>query len=163
MKIEIDLNDIMHHEDYGSESVQESIRRQVVENITNSFKDGFLKKIDRECAQVIESEIKQVVKDKMQDVVMRALDGEFVAVDKWGDRKSEPTTLRKQIIASIHSEMKFKKDSYQRAENVFTECVLSIVNSMVKDLKESFDMTVKEEIFKEAANHALKRFKESFK
>ena len=52
MKVEIDLNDILGDE-YGAETLQESVRRQVIDNLTLVIKEGVEKKIEAEVARVI--------------------------------------------------------------------------------------------------------------
>ncbi len=58
MKIEIDLNEILSDE-YGSESLNDSIRRQVIDKLHNDVKAGIGKKIDTEISLAINSEIKE--------------------------------------------------------------------------------------------------------
>jgi hypothetical protein len=52
MKIEIDLNDILGDE-WGTETLADSVRRQVVEKLTQTVKEGVAKKIDHEVSRVI--------------------------------------------------------------------------------------------------------------
>lgn len=61
MKIEIDLNQILGDES-GVETLQESVRRQVVEKLSYEVRQNIAKKIDAEVAVCINESIKEGLK-----------------------------------------------------------------------------------------------------
>lgn len=142
MKIEIDLKDILHHEDYGSESVQESIRRQVVDKLTASVSQGIAKKIDEEISKAINEQIKKSLDEIRQNLIDQILDAEYIQVNQWGDRTGKSTTFRKELIRSINEEMVYKKTRSSYDRNSFTKAVDTVVEAQCETFKKEFNKLV---------------------
>jgi hypothetical protein len=157
MKFEIDLNEILGDEYGNMESLAESIRRQVIENLTEKTKGGIKKQIDEEVAKVLADELKLAVKEKIPGLISDLLVAEYRPVDRYGDLAKEPTTFRKELVKEITSQMVYKKTSYSSDRNVFTAAVDSVIAENVKAMQQAFDKTIIEMFQKEAFDYATKQ------
>lgn len=162
MKIEIDLNDILGDE-YGAETIQEAVRRQVVEKITNLTKEKISKQIDNEISLLISTEIKKSIETKMDEFLLTALDSPYRQVDRWGERTTGETTFRKEIIKEIQEGMKISRNSYGDGANIFTKMIDDINKDLVKGFKEQFDKSVVITLYEKATHYALERLNAQFK
>ena len=160
MKIEIDLKDILHDEDFGSETMAESIKRQVVENIQKTLVAGINKKIDIEVSKAIDEQIKKSLDEIRPNLINEVLDSEYVSVNIYGDRAKEPTTFRKQLIKAVNENMVYKKDSYHNQNNAFTKAVDEVLNEQAKNFKKQFDEIITKEYVTETKAYAVKVLKE---
>jgi len=154
MKFEIDLNDILSDE-YGAETIQESIKRQVIENLTKTVEKGLQKKINEEVSKIIQDGMADELKKIMPKLIDDLINSEFQPIDKWGT-KSSVTTFRKELINSIHEQMTYKKENYSDRENVFTKAVNQVVSEEMKVIQANYKKQVDEVISKEAFNTAIK-------
>lgn len=152
MKIEIDLNNILGDE-YGAETLQESVRRQVVEKMSSVIKDGIGKKIDFEIAQLIDSEMKKAVQNKMDTFVGSIVDAEYIPVDRYGSR-GQPTTFRAEMVKHITENMKYVRANYESDKNAFTKAVDSIIGEMLAKFKTDFNKEINAQFTKEALAYA---------
>jgi hypothetical protein len=158
MKIEIDLQDILHDEDYGSETLQESIKRQVIANLTERAKTGIAKKIDDEIAKLIADEIKNTVAVKMPALVDDLLNAEYTPVSKWNEQAT-PTTVRKTLIETITNEMVYKKVNYDSDRNFFTKSVDNILATKLKEFQTEYNKLVNEMFAKDVLTMAITHIK----
>jgi hypothetical protein len=158
MKVEIDLNDILADED-GSETLAESVRRQVVEHLTKKIGEGVGHAISCEVSRLINEEIANAMKDRMPAILDDLLNAEYVQVDRWGGRDGS-TTFRKELVKSIHEQMKYVKATYDSEKNAFTKAVDSIIAENVKEFKADFDKQVNATFTQEAMSHATKKLRE---
>jgi hypothetical protein len=162
MKVEIDLNEILGDE-YGSETLNESIRRQVIEKASKITVDHISKRIDQEISTIITAQIKQVTESKMEPIILAALDGEYIIVDRYGDRNGKATTLRKEMIRNFQEQMVYKKTNYDSEKNQFSRNVDEMVNGALSSFKKEFNETVTKEFNKEAINSAVNKISEMLK
>jgi len=162
MKIEIDLDEILGDES-GAETLQESVRRQVVESIVANMKLGIGKKIDIEVSKAINDEIKKALAEQMPTIINDLMDKEFQSVNRWGDPEGHMTTFRKALLKSINEEMVYKNTSYSSERNAFTNAVNSLVESKVNDFKKDFNKKVDEGFINDAMTYALNKLKERLK
>ena len=160
MKIEIDLKDIMHDEDFGSETMAESIKRQVVANIEKNLASGIAKKIDMEISKAIDEQIKKSLDEIRPSLIEQVLDSEYISVDRYGDRSKEPTTFRKQLIKAVNENMVYKKGNYYNDNNPFTKAVDAILEEKAKEFKKQFDEIINKEYVAETKADAVKVLKE---
>ena len=161
MKIEIDLNNILGNE-YGVETLEESVRRQVVDKLAHEIKSGIGKKIDSEISALIGSEIKVAIKDKMPDLVDYILTNPYSPIDAYGSRGKE-TTFRDQLIKSINENMVYKKERYGDGESVFTKAVDSVISEHVRLFEKNFKDLITKDVEKQTLDFALSKMKEKFK
>lgn len=159
MKIEIDLNDILGDE-YGAETLQDSVHRQVVESLTKTIKEGVGKKIDHEVSRVISEEIRAAVTVQMPRIVEDLLSAEYVAIDRWGSRGSEPTTFRKELVKSINAEMVYSKQEYDSKKNAFSLAVDQVIAARTADFKAEFNKQVDAKFIADAMAFATAKLKE---
>lgn len=159
MKVEIDLNDIMGDE-YGAETLQESIRRQVVESLTKTIKEGVGRQIEIQVARILNEEITTAVKARMGEIVADLLDAEYVTCDRYGDRSKSPTTFRKELVRAIHEHMKYEKRQWDNEKNAFTKAVDDVIAQHIKTFKDDFTKHVDAEFTREAMNFATKKLRE---
>lgn len=158
MKIEIDLNDILGDE-YGSETLQESIKRQVIENLTKKVSDGISKRIDQEVNSVINTSIASAVEERMQGIVDDILTTPYQPVDRWGSSVGAPTTFREALVKSIHENMVYKKTQYSSDANIFTKSVDAVIAEQMKIISALYKETVDQEIGKQAFALAISSLK----
>lgn len=160
MKIEIDLKDILHDEDYGSETLQESIKRQVVEKLTASVSQGISKKIDTEISKAINEKIKKSLDKIKPNLINEIFDAEYIQVDRWGDRTGKPTTFRKELIRSINEEMVYKKSHSSYDRNIFTKAVDEAVAIQCETFKKEFNKLVDADYIAQTKAYAIKVLQE---
>lgn len=160
MKIEIDLKDILRDEDYGSETVQESIRRQVTDKLVSQFSSGISKKIDEQVSKAIDEQIKKSLDEIRPNLIEHILDAEYIEVDRWGSRTGKPTTFRTQLVKSVHENMVYKNSSYSSDRNAFTNAVNAVLSEQVSAFKKSFDEIITNDYQKETKAYAVKVLKE---
>src|SRR5271167_1007716 len=103
MKLEIDLNDILGDEN-GAESLQESIRRQVIDGMTAAVKKSVGNEIESAISKTITAEIQTFIKAEMPGLMADLLVVEYTPVGRYGE-KSTPTTFRAELVKSITENM----------------------------------------------------------
>lgn len=163
MKIEIDLNEILGDES-GVETLQESVRRQVVEKIQREMADGIKQRIDREVALAIDESIRTSLKEITPKLLNDLMDAEYTPVDRWGDRQSgKTTTFRKQLVASIHEQMVYKKTTFDSDKSPFTKAVDETVSANVAVFKTQFSNLVNDQFTEECLKYAVQKLKERLK
>lgn len=140
MKIEIDLNDILGDEN-GSETLQESVRRQVIESVARTTKEGIGRKIDEAVGETIKKGINDYLATEMPSLLANIMDAEFVTVDQWGSRGTT-TSFRKELVKSITANMQYKKTQYSSDKNAFTKAVDEVIEENVKLFKDDFKKQV---------------------
>lgn len=153
MKIEIDLNDILGDE-YGSETLQESVRRQVIGAMTETIKKGVQLQIDRETTRILNEELRAVLATKMPALIEDTLNAEFTPVSRYGE-KSAPTTFRNEIIKTLTGEMIYKKANYDSDKNAFTRAVDAVVGENLKAFQAEFNKLVSANILRDAMAYAV--------
>lgn len=159
MKVEIDLNDILGDE-YGAETLQESVRRQVIESLTSTIREGVGKQIDSEVSRILNDEIRTSVEARMDEIVADLLNAEYVTCDRYGDRSREPTTFRKELVKAIHEQMKYKRAQYDSDKNAFTRAVDDVISENVKAFKAEFSKQVDAQFVAECMSHAASKLKD---
>lgn len=162
MKIEIDLNDILGDET-GAESLADSVRRQIIDRLTNDVRKNIGAKVDAEVASEIQKCIKAQLEVVAPNFISELLDAEYICVDRWGDRSKGATTFRKEMIKAIHEEMKYKKGNYRSDNNAFTNAVDELVSTNVKDFQKDFTKMVNQAFVSETMDFAVKTIKEKLK
>lgn len=163
MKIEIDLDEILGDEN-GVETLQDSIRRQVVEKIQRDMSDGIKKRIDSEVAKAIDESIKVSLAAITPTLLSELMDAEYTPVDRWGDRQTaKTTTFRKQLVASIHEQMTYKKTTYDSDKTTFTRAVDDVVATNVSEFKTEFSKLVNAKFTEECMAFAIQKLKERLK
>jgi hypothetical protein len=157
MKFEIDLNDILSDE-YGCETLQESVKRQVVENLTRVVEKGIKKQIDEEVSKAISENLVIALAEKMPLLIDDLMTSEYQPVDSWGS-KFHKTTFRNELIKSIMEQMTYKKQAYSDRENFFTKAVDSVISEQMKIISTEYKKTVDEAIGKKAFELAISTLK----
>ena len=104
MKIEIDLNEILGDEN-GVETLQESVRRKVIESLEKSIKAGVQRQIGKATTRVIDETLRAAVTDRMPAILDEILTSEYVPVNRYGERAG-PTTFKKELVREINEQMK---------------------------------------------------------
>lgn len=160
MKIEIDLKDILFDEEYGPETMQESIKRQVVENIQKTMAKGIQSKIDIEVAKAIDEQIKKALDEIRPSLITEILDAKYKPVDRYGNRESKETTFREQLIKVVLEEMKYEKKHYSSDRNPFTRAVDEVLESQVGHFQKQFKTIIDEHYIKQTKEYAVKVLKE---
>jgi len=159
MKVEIDLNDILGDK-YGAETLQESVRRQVIESLTNTIKEGVGKQIDTEVSRILNDEIRTAVKSRMDEIVADLLNAEYVTCDRYGDRSRTPTTFRKELVKAIHEQMAYKKADSDWHKNAFTKAVDDVISDNVSQFKAEFSKKVDAQFVADCMKHAATKLQE---
>lgn len=157
MKIEIDLNDILGDE-YGAETLQESVRRQVVDGMTAAVKKGVGERINSAVSETINEEIKQYLNKEMPVLLASLMDAEFTPVSRFGE-VSQPTSFRKQLIISITENMQYKKTAYHSDANAFTKAVDAVITSHLETFKADFQKRVDADFTSKALAYATEALK----
>lgn len=154
MKLEIDLNDILGDE-YGAETLQEAVKRQILEGVTRQVR----KAIDDEIGKVLNQELANAVKEQIPGIVNDLINTEYTPVERWGSTKP-PTTFRKELLRVLMEEMVYKKSGSSYDRNYFTNAVDEVIKSETKEFQKQFNSIVTEQFTKDAFEYAVGKLKE---
>lgn len=160
VKIEVDLNDIFSDEEYGSETLQESIKRQVVAKLKQESEKKIQAKIDREVSLAIDEQIKKSIEDIRPKLLEDILNTEYYPITQYGDRSKESTTFRKQLVKVVTEGMVYSKRSGYTDQNAFSKTVDEVISTQVNIFKKEFDSIVNAEYVKQTKEYAVKILKE---
>jgi len=137
MKIEINLNDVFSDENGDpSETMEDAVRRQIIEKLTGESKDRIFKRVDAEIGRVLTEQLESAISDKMPSIIDDLMNATYTPVGRYGERGS-PTTFREQLIASITSHMTYAPKTFSHEENVFTKAVKSIVDAKTNEIRKA--------------------------
>lgn len=166
MKIEIDLEDILGDEYGDSETLSESIRRQVIDNLTHTLSNTLSKKIitniEDSVTEMIDGEVKNAAALVGKELTDGMIDFEYTPIDGYG-RKSEKTTTRNEFIKNLTSQMVYKGTRYESDKSSFTKSVDSILEQELKKFKEQYNSIINETFTKEAFEYASFKMREKLK
>ena len=157
MKIEIDLDDILGGEN-GTETLQESVRRQVITAVSATVKTGIGEKIDRAISETITNNIQTFLKDQMPLLLGDIMDAEYTPVGRYGDA-GKPTSFRKQMLKTIEENMVYKKGNYSSDNNAFTRAVDDVIEEQMKLFKAGFNKKVDADFTAAAMEYATEVLK----
>ena len=157
MKFEVDLKDIFFDEDYGSETIEDSIKRQVLSKVKSELleesKINIKRHIDAEIQKAIDAQIKEALLEIKPRIVDAILHDEYYVVDTYGRKSSEKTSFRAEIVKHVSRSMTYDSRSYDK--NEFTRAVDIIVQDMSGKFKAEYDKTVNELYLKETMDYAI--------
>jgi hypothetical protein len=161
MKIEIDLNDILGGDEdgYGSETMQESIRRQIIDKLSADIKTALKKRIDEETSRVINETLQAEVKQRMPALIDDLMNTEFQPVDRYGSR-STPTTFRAELIKSINENMVYKKTGSFHDTSAFTKAVDAVIAENVSKFQREFNREIDTQFVAQAMAFATEKLRE---
>jgi hypothetical protein len=159
MKIQIDLNDILYDENFGSETLRESVIRQISETVRNELKRETLSKINEETNKIIQEVITENVKKIASEMLPNLLDKEFQPINSWGGHEGKPTTLRNKFIESLQKQFVYTPKQYDSDKNEFTRSIDNQVKLMVGEFKQLYDKKVDELFTQEALYYATDKMK----
>ena len=161
MKIEIDLNDILTDEYSDSETLGESIKRQIVENLQGRIEKGIKQTIDLEISKFINEQIKEHTTTMMPSIINDLIDMEYTRVGRYGEKEGK-TTFRNELLKTIQEQMVYKRCSYSSDENHYTRAVNDIIKQQVDSFKIEFSKTLDETTVKDTMSYALSKLNERF-
>ncbi len=149
MKLEIDLDDIFRDENGAEESLEESVRRQVIDRLSGDLRKRLFDRIDARLSQIMNEQIGKVMEEKMPTLIDDIMNVEYRPVSRYGEC-SEPTTFRTEIIRAVSGQMVYAPKRYESEENTFTKAVRSIVNTQTRAIQDAISQQVDAQ-FKESA------------
>lgn len=160
MKIEIDLDDIFRDEEgEPSETMQDAIRRQIIDRLSGDLRKRLFDRLDRDLTQVMQSEMSKVMQAKMPDLIDDIMNSTYTPVSRYGDR-SEPTTFRSEIIKAVAANLKYEPKPSSYEENTFTKAVKSIVEAKTDQIKKAIIEQVDVKFKTDAIAFAVKKLSE---
>lgn len=157
MKIEIDLNDILGDE-YGTETLQDSVRRQVIERMTSQIERGIKAQINQAVSDTITTQLQGYVVERMPELGREILETEYTPVGRFGE-KSEPTTFRKELLKVFTEQMVYKKTNYSSESNAFTKTVDAAIEKALQEFKQTYQKQVDAQFTQEALTFAVNTLK----
>ncbi len=155
MKIEVDLSELLFDEDYGPETLNDSVRRQVVESIKREYTEKVKKQVDKEVTEEINKIIVSQVAEMAPQIIKDILDCEYHVVNTWGERQKETTSFRNELIKELKSQMVYKKDRYNSDKNLFTESIDKVICENLKVFEKEYTKNVDCNLRKEAFRYAV--------
>lgn len=158
MKIEIDLNNIFADEN-GAETLEESVRRQVVDRLSGDMRKRLFDRIDGEVARVMNEQIAEVMSEKMPELIDDIMNATYTPVSNYGS-KGAPTTFREEIIKAIAANLVYKPSNYASEENAFTRAVKSVLDAKTKAIQEAIVNQVDGKFKTDAITFAVKKLSE---
>ena len=160
MKIEVDLNDIFCDEEGNpSESLQQSVERQVVESMTRKLEKGIGKQVDEAVAAVISKKLQELADTLLPKLAEDMLNAEYTVVDNYGNRAKEPTTFKKELVKIISTKLKYEATRYDSDKNVFTKTVDNVIESNMKLFQSEYNKLVTDGFTKDALTYAVMELK----
>ena len=161
MKIEVDLDDIFMDEDgTPSESLQESIERQMVNSLTRKMSQGVEKQIDEKVSEIIGKKVQEMADTMLPSLAEDMINAEYTPVSTYGGR-GEPTTFRKELVGAITSQLVYKKTQSQYDRNVFTKAVDAVIEENMKAFQAEFNKLVTDRFRDEALSYAVSSLKKT--
>jgi hypothetical protein len=159
MKIEIDLDDIFRDDQGPDESLEESIRRQVISRLTESYRKRLFDRFDAEMAATMQKQVAEIMAANMPNLIDDIMNNSYTPVSVYG-QKDGPTTFRDEIIKSIAANMKYEPKTYRSDENAFTQAVKSIVEAKTGEIKTAILAQVDTEFKRDAIAFAVTKLSE---
>ena len=158
MKIEIDLNDILH-DDHGdaAETLAESIRRQVVERLAQDARRDTEKKIAAAVDAAIGDAISAALADRVPAVIEGLLDTEYTPVTRYGERAA-PTTVRAELVKHLTDGAVYKPTTYASDKNLWTKSIDAAVEKTLAEFKAAWVKQVDNRFLGEAMAYAAEAF-----
>jgi len=157
VKIEIDLDDILGDEN-GAETLQESIRRQVIDSVTATIKKGVGQQIDAAVSSAISTNINDFLKQQMPSLLANIMDTQYEPVGRYGE-KAQPTSFRQELVKVVIENMQYKRANYESDKNVFTKTVDAVIAENVASFKTDFNKKVDAEFTAAAMQYAQEALK----
>lgn len=157
MKIEIDLNDILGDEN-GAETLQESVRPQVIDSVSSTVKKGISAKIDAAISETITAAIQTYLDGELPALLANIMDSEYKPVGRYGE-KGDPTTFRKELVKAINENMVYKRAHYDSERNLFTRAVDDVVAENLKAFRAEFQKRVDADYTTYAMAYATEQLK----
>jgi len=160
MKIQIDLENIFCDENGNpEESIDESIRRQVVARLTDDYRKRLFNRFDEKLAAIIQAQIKEALQSHMPSLVDDIMNAEYTPVDSYG-RSMAPTNFKRAIIKEISSELKYAPKTYQSEQNAFTTAVKGVVAEQLNAFKKEFTAQIDDTFKAQALAFAVQKLQE---
>lgn len=161
MKIELDLTKILTDE-FGNqtETLQESIARQVIEKITEEVRGDCEKEIKNAIAAVIREGLTEAVRQKMPVLIEDLMQAEYQEIDRYGNPKGGPKTLRTELIKTISENLVYDKKGYIQDCNFFTKAVDAAIEANVRTFKDQYNKLVDDNFSRQAMAYAIEKMKE---
>lgn len=168
--VEIDLDDVLcYTNEYGeltpTESIKETIERQLREGIIHEIKERYLKGFKEELYTQTLLQIKEECKTEIQkhipELIQQALTTKYETRDKWGGRTKE-TSFMEEFVKELTGQMVYVKKNYDSDKNMFTKLVDGTIEQLTKQWKSDFDQHIKNEVLKEAYDYALEKVSRAF-
>lgn len=160
MKIEIDLSEILGDPEHGVETLQDSVKRQVVAAVIQQVQGGIRKKIDSEVSRVIEETVRKNIESLTPTLLEEMLNTEYVKVDQWGNRATGTTSIRKELVSIVSGLIDYKGQKWDSDKNIFTRSVDKAVEKMTDEFEKKYNKTVNEKFVAEAFEFAQKKLAE---
>ena len=137
MKIEVNLNDVFCDENGDpSETIEDAIRRQIVDRLSSESRDRIFKRVDDEIGRILAKQLETTIGAKMPEIIDDLMNATYTPVGRYGDR-GKPTTFREELIASITSNMTYAPKQWPPDENAFTKAVKSVVGAKTDEIKKA--------------------------
>ena len=153
MKIEIDLNDILGDE-YGAETLGDSVRRQIVESLQRDISRDIRNKINEETARIMNDELQKALKDQMPALLADVMNSEYRPVSSYGE-KGNSTTFRAELIKAVAKECTYAPRSSSYDENAFTKGIKLIVEEQMKIFKKEWDAKITDKFRADCLTYAV--------
>lgn len=155
MKIEIDLDDIFR-DDEGNpeESLQDSIRRQVITKLEGDLRKRLFERMDLELAGILRESMEAAVSQKVPGLIDDLMVATYRPCDRYGSL-SEPTTFRNELLKTVMEQLTYKPDSHTYRENVFTKAVREIVEKQTREMKSALEDQINEQFKRDALTYAV--------
>lgn len=151
MKIEVDLNDIFGDE---GETLEESVRRQVVEKVSESVQKGIKHQIEEQTIALMNQELRVALKDKIPALLDDLMNAEYQPIDTYG-QKGKPTSFRSALIQAVAKECTYQPKQSHYDQNEFTKTIKAMIDAQMTAFKKEFDATINEQFRRDAITYAV--------
>lgn len=160
MKLEIDLGDILRDENGDpEESLQESIRRQIVDRMSGDLRKRLFQRMDEELSRVMSAQLRAAVEQQMPALLEDVMNTSYTPISKFGE-KGQSTTFRAELVRAVAENMKYQPRAYASEENAFTKAVRSILEAQMDAIRKEIVSAVDVKFKQDAIAFAVKQLSE---
>lgn len=158
MKIEIDLNDILHDEhSEPTETLAESIRRQVVDRLAQDARAATENAARAAVNAAIAEGVKTAIDTQIPALIDDLLDAEYMPVSRYG-AGGELTSVRKELLKHLTEVAVISKGGYSSDKNAWTKAIEESVGSKLREFQSLWLKEVDARFMAQAMQYAAEAF-----
>lgn len=158
MKIEVNLAGIFT-DDEGN-LVNEEIKTEIIETVTNRIYQAMDKQIGKQINEILSTGVTQRLVAHLDILIPQLMDHEFTETSTWGEKKGT-YTVRNRLLKALDEMCKFNDRGYSSDNNAFTNSVKKVVEEKFEAFRKDYNKQVDSVFTAQALTHASKKLSET--